>query len=92
VIALGGFLLLSDSVYIETLAMWAHAIYPFDFPPTTVDQWTFLIYFVWLGYRSTEQHRGVQEPPSRLIVGVSRPTPDIFECYRMCLKRVIPQR
>jgi hypothetical protein len=62
-IALGGFLLLSGSAYIKTLAMWARAVYPFDFPPTTVDRWTFLIHFVWLGYRSTEQHRGVQEPP-----------------------------
>jgi hypothetical protein len=53
VIALGGFLLFSGSAYIETLARWAHAVYPFDFPPTTVDQWTFLLYFVWFGNRST---------------------------------------
>jgi hypothetical protein len=85
VIALGGFLLLSGSAYIETLAMWAHAVYPIDFPPMTVDRWTFLIYFVWLGYRSTEQHRGVQEPPSRLVVGVSRSTPDIFESVIACV-------
>jgi hypothetical protein len=38
VIALGGFLLLSGSAYIETLAMWAREVYPFDFPPTTVDR------------------------------------------------------
>jgi hypothetical protein len=62
VIALGEFLLLSGSVYIKTLAMWARVVYPFDFPPTTVDRWTVLLYFVWLGYRSTEQHLGVQEP------------------------------
>jgi hypothetical protein len=85
VIALGGFLLLLGSAYIETLAMWARAVYPFDFPPTTVDRWTFLIYFVWLGYRSIEQHRGVQEPLSRLVVGVSRPTPDIFESVIACV-------
>jgi hypothetical protein len=32
---------------------------------TSNDGWSvdFLLYFVWLGYRSTEQHRGVQEPP-----------------------------
>jgi hypothetical protein len=38
VIALGGFLLLSGSAYIKTLAMWARAVYPFDFPPMTVDR------------------------------------------------------
>jgi hypothetical protein len=79
VIAWGVFLLLSGSAYIEALAMWAHAVYPFDFPPTTVDRRTFLIYFVWLGYRIMEQHRGVQEPPLVDRVGVSRPTPEIFE-------------
>jgi hypothetical protein len=50
----GGFLLLSGSAYIETLARWDRAVYPFDFPPTTVDRWTILLYFVWLGYRSME--------------------------------------
>jgi hypothetical protein len=30
-IALGGFLLLPGSAYIETLAMWARVVYPFDF-------------------------------------------------------------
>jgi hypothetical protein len=49
----GGFQLLSGCVYIETLARWAHTVYPFDFPPTTVDRWTFLLYFVWLGNRIT---------------------------------------
>jgi hypothetical protein len=38
VIALGGFLLLSGSAYIEILAKWARVVYPFDFPPTTVDR------------------------------------------------------
>jgi hypothetical protein len=37
VIALGGFLLLSGSEYIKTLAMWARAD-PFHFPPMTVDR------------------------------------------------------
>jgi hypothetical protein len=55
--------LVTGSAYIETLAMWARTVYPFDFPPTTVDRWTILLYFVWLGYSITEQHRGVQEPP-----------------------------
>jgi hypothetical protein len=43
VIALGEFLLLSGSAYIKTLAMWARAVYPFDFPPTMVDRWTVLL-------------------------------------------------
>jgi hypothetical protein len=85
VIALGGFLLFSGSAYIETQARWARAVYPFDFPPTMVDQWTFLLYFVWLGYRSMEQHRGVQDPPSKPVVGVSRPTPEIFESVIACV-------
>jgi hypothetical protein len=87
VIASGGFLLLLGSAYIETLAMWAHAVYPFDFPPTTVDRWTVLLYFVWLGYRSTKQHLGVQEPPSRPVVGDFRPTPKIFESVIACVRR-----
>jgi hypothetical protein len=53
VIALWGFLLFSGSTYTETLARWARAVYPFDFPPTTIGRWIFLLYFVWLGYRST---------------------------------------
>jgi hypothetical protein len=47
--------------FYDTLARWAHTIYPFDFPATMIDRWTFLLYFIWLGYRSMEQHRGVQE-------------------------------
>jgi hypothetical protein len=47
VIALGGFQLLLGSAYIETLVRWVHAVYPFDFPPTMVDRWTF--YFILFG-------------------------------------------
>jgi hypothetical protein len=79
VIALGGFLLFSGSACIETLARWVRTVYPFDFPPTMIDRWTFLLYFVWLGYRSMEQYRGVQDPPSKPVVGVYHPTPEIFE-------------
>jgi hypothetical protein len=43
----GGFQLLLGSTYIETLVRWVHAVYPFDFPPTMVDGWTF--YFILFG-------------------------------------------
>jgi hypothetical protein len=94
VIALGGIPTLLRLRVIETLARWARVVYPFDFPPMTVDRWTFLLYFVWLGNTSMEQHRGVQDPPSRPVVGVSRPTLEIFESVIACvrLKRVTPRR
>jgi hypothetical protein len=47
VIALGGFQLLLGSAYIETLVRWVRMVYPFDFPPTMVDRWTF--YFILYG-------------------------------------------
>jgi hypothetical protein len=81
---LGGFLLFSGSAYIETLARWARAVYPFDFPPMMVDQWTFLLYFVWLRNRSMVHTVESKIPPGRPVVGVSCPTSEIFECYRMC--------
>jgi hypothetical protein len=33
--------------HIETLVRWVRAVYPFDFPPTMVDRWTF--YFILFG-------------------------------------------
>ena len=38
--------------------LWAHAVYPFDFLRTTIDQWTFHLVCVWLGHRSMENKFG----------------------------------
>jgi hypothetical protein len=43
----GGLQLLLGSAYIETPVRWARVVYPFDFPPTMVDRWTF--YFILFG-------------------------------------------
>jgi hypothetical protein len=57
----GGFTTFQCSVYIETPAWWACAVYPFDRPPMMVDQWIFMLVFVILGYRNMEKHLGTQD-------------------------------
>jgi hypothetical protein len=59
-IALGGIHILQSSVYIETLARMACTVYPFDWPPTTINRWTFILVSVRLGHNNMEQHLGSQ--------------------------------